>query len=264
MPLEARVVPATLAGVAALAGALLLPFWPPGLVIALAAAAALTTLRFPRLGLAIALFVPVFPLGNVAAAAAAVYSALALGWLALSWRDARAGLAFCAGPLLAPFGGLALLPLAVQPARGPVRHAAHAAVGVLAAAAVAGLRADSLPLTGATVDDLGIAASEQPAEVGAALLTVLMHNWDLVAVALVLAVSSILLPFARSRGPRWIAALGVAQVAALLATAPSSAWLSLALGTCALCAALALRPHFKLKLVPPERSERAPSGEASF
>ncbi len=170
VPLEARVVPAALAGVAALAGALLLPFWPPGLVIALAAAAALTTLRFPRLGLAIALFVPVFPLGNVAAAAAAVYGALALGWLALSWRDPRAGLAFCAGPLLAPFGGLALLPLAVQPARGPVRHAAHAAVGVLAAAAVAGLRADSLPLTGATVDDLGIAASEQPAEVGAALI----------------------------------------------------------------------------------------------
>ena len=97
------------------------------------------------------------------------------------------------------------------------------------------------------MDDLGIAASERPAEVGAALITVLANNRDLVAVALVLAVSSVLLPFARSRGPRWIAALGVAQVAALLAAAPSSAWLSLALGTCALCAALALRPHIKMK-----------------
>jgi len=55
---------------------------------------------------------------QTAAAAAVVYGALALGWLALSWRDPRAGLAFSAGPLLAPFGGLALLPLAVQPARG--------------------------------------------------------------------------------------------------------------------------------------------------
>jgi len=248
VPVEARVVSAALAGVAALAGALLLPFWPPGLVVALAAAAALTTVRFPRLGLAIALFVPVFPLGNVAAAAAAVYGALALGWLALSWRDPRAGLAFSAGPLLAPFGGLALLPLAVQPACGPIRHAAHAAVGVLTAATVAGLRADSLPVTGATVDELGIAASEQPAEVGAALMTVLVHNRDLVAVALVLAASSVLLPLVRRRGPRWIAALGVAQVAALLAAAPSSAWLSLVLGTCALCAALTLRPHFRMKM----------------
>ena len=60
-------------------------------LLALAAGAA--TLRSPRLGLAIALFVPVFPLGNVAQAAAVTYAALALGWLAVCWRDPRAGLA---------------------------------------------------------------------------------------------------------------------------------------------------------------------------
>ena len=241
IPLEARIAPAALAGVAALAGGLLLPFWPPGLVAVLTAAAVLTTVRWPRLALAIALFVPLFPLGNVAAAAAVVYGAFALGWLALSWRDPRAGLAFCAGPLLAPLGGLALLPLAVQPARGPIRHAAHAAVGVFAAAVVAGLRSDSLPVTGNDAGTLGVAASERPADVGAALITVLADNRALAGVALVLGVSAALLPSARSRGWKWIAALGTAQLAALLLAAPSGVWLSLALGTCALSAALALR-----------------------
>ena len=79
-----------------------------------------STLRAPRLGLALALAAPLFPLGNVAQAAAVVYGVLALAWLAVTWRDPRAGLAFWAGPLLAPLGLLALLPLAVQPARGCV------------------------------------------------------------------------------------------------------------------------------------------------
>jgi hypothetical protein len=241
IPLEARLVPAALAGAAALVGALLLPFWPPVLVVGLALAAALATLRLPRVGLALALFVPLFPLGNVAAAAAVVYGALALAWLVLSWRDPRAGLAFCTGPLLAPVGGLALLPLAVQPARGPVRHAAHAAVGVLAAVAIAALRGLPLPVSGGTAGDLGIAGSEQPLAIASAVGTTLVAQPATVAVALVLGASAVMLPTARSRGPRWIAGLGAAQLAALLLAAPSSAWTSLALGTVALCAALTVK-----------------------
>ena len=140
-------------------GATLLPFWTPGLMILLAVAAALTTLRSPRLGLAIALFVPIFPLGNVAQAAAVVYAALAVGWLALCWRDARAGLLFMSGPVLAAIGAVALLPLAVQPARGRARRALQAAAGVFAAVAVAGLRGNPLPLTGVAVPSLGIDGS---------------------------------------------------------------------------------------------------------
>ena len=45
----------------ALVGGLLLPFWPPGLIAALALAAGLVTLRAPRLGLALALFVACVP-----------------------------------------------------------------------------------------------------------------------------------------------------------------------------------------------------------
>ena len=77
LPLERRLVPAALAALTVTFGATLLPFWTPGLVLLLALAAALAMLRAPRLGLAIALFVPVFPLGNVAQAAAVTYAALA-------------------------------------------------------------------------------------------------------------------------------------------------------------------------------------------
>ena len=142
----------------------------------LSLAAGLATLRAPRLGLAIALAAPVFPLGNVAQAAAMVYGVLALGWLAVTWRDARAGLLFALGPLLALLGLLPLLPLAVQPARGAWRRGLQAGVGVLAAAAVAGLAGRPLPLTGAPVGDLGLAGSERPTDVVQALERVLTAN----------------------------------------------------------------------------------------
>ena len=156
IPFERRVIPPALAAVSVVLTASLLPFWTPGLVLFLALAAGIAMLRVPRLGLAIALFVPVFPLGNVAQAAAVVYGLLALAWLALCWRDARAGLLYVTGPLLAAVGAIALLPLAVQPARGRVRRGLQAFAGVLAAVAVAGLRGRPLPLTGSVVPNLGL------------------------------------------------------------------------------------------------------------
>ena len=236
--IEARVVPAALAGVTALAGGALLPFWPPVLLVLLAAAAALTASRWPRAGLALALFAPLFPLGNVARGAALLYGALALGWLAVAWRDARAGLAFAAGPLLAPLGGLALVPLAVQPARGAWRRGLHAAVAVLAAATVAGLTGKPLPLTGDVVGNIGVATSERPADVGTALLQVLAGNAALLTTALALAASAVLLPHARARGLRGIAGLGALQLALVLLLAPSIPWASVVVGTWLLCALL--------------------------
>jgi len=202
-------------------------------------------LRAPRLGLAIALFVPVFPLGNTAQAAAVIYAAVAAAWLALCWRDARAGLLFVAGPLLASVGALALLPLAVQPAGGRARRALQAFAGVLAAAAVAGLRGKPLPLTEAIVPNLGIDGSTRVADVLGALVTFLGGNAGLITVALVLALSSALLPDARRRGLRGIVVLGACQVGLILILAPTLPALSVVLGTSVLCAALAalsLRP----------------------
>ncbi len=240
LPLVQRLGPAALAAVTAALGASLLPFWTPGLVLLLALAAGGAMLRSPRLGLAVALFVPVFPLGNVAQAAAVTYAAVAVAWLALCWRDARAGLLFVAGPLLASVGAIALLPLAVQPARGRARRALQAFAGVLAAAAVAGLRDRPLPLTGSTVPNLGIDGSTRVTDVVNALGGVVADNAGLIVVALVLALTSALVADARGRGPKGIAALGVCQIGLILVLAPALPSLSIVLGTCALCVALAV------------------------
>jgi hypothetical protein len=237
--LEQRAVPAVLAAVMTVIGGTLLPFWTPGLVGLLALTAGLSALRSPRAGLTIALFAPVFPLGNHAQAAAVAYGAFALCWLMLCWRDARAGLLFVAGPLLAPIGGLALLPLVVQPACGAARRAAHAALGVLAAALVLGLQGSRLPVTGDAVGDTGIAGSERISDVLSALVTVLQANTALVTTSLAFAGSAVALPYARRHGLWGIAALGAAQIAITLLAAPSIPSLSLVLGTWALCGAVA-------------------------
>jgi eukaryotic-like serine/threonine-protein kinase len=242
VPLRPRLVPATAAVVATLLGGSLLPFWPPLLLVLLALSAGLASLRAPRLGLAIALAAPVFPLGNVAQAAAVVYGALALAWLAVCWRDTRAGLAFLAGPVLAPFGLIALLPLAVQPARGTWRRALHAAAGVYAAAAVAGLSGHALPLGAGAVHDLGVEQSEDPASVVNALGTVLRDHPQISTTALALALVAALLPRATARGRLGIAGLGILQLSLVLLWAPSSPWPSLFSGTLLLCLLLVSAP----------------------
>lgn len=239
VPPGRRIVGAGLAAATATIGATLLPFWPPGLVVLLALAAGAAAWRSPRAGLAIALFAPVFPLGNVAQAAAVAYAVVALAWLAACWRDARAGLLFVAGPVLATFGGLALLPLAVQPARGPGRKAAQAFAGVMAAALVAGLRGSPLPLTGAVTGDIGIAGSERVSDVANGLATVLQANTPIVTTALALAAASVALPYARRHGLWGIAALGAGQLALVLLAAPSVPAFSIVAGTWALCGVLA-------------------------
>lgn len=240
--LERRLAPAALAALATAAGGSLLPFWPAPLLALLAVAAALATLRAPRLGLALTLAAPVFPLGNVAQAAAVVYGVLAVGWLVVCWRDARAGLAFCAGPLLAPLSLLALLPLVAQAARSPWRRALHAAAGVFAAAAVAGLSGTQLPLGGERVGDLGLAGTERPGDVLHALGSVLAAHQAVPTTALALALVAVLLPRAVARGPWGIAALGLLQLTLVLAWAPSAPWLGVLLGTWLLCGILGAKP----------------------
>lgn len=243
VPRWQRLGAAGLASLATAVGGSLLPFWPGLLLAALAVAAGLLTLRAPRLGLALALAAPIFPLGNVAQAAAVVYGVLALAWLAVTWRDPRAGLAFWAGPLLASLGLLALLPLAVQPARGWWRRGLHAAAGVSAAAAVAGLAGKPLPLTGTVVGELGVAQTERPTDVLHALGTVLGDGTALATTALALAIVAALLPWATSHGRWGIAGLGVLQLTLVFAWAPSIPWVGFFFGTWLLCGLLAARPY---------------------
>ncbi len=203
-----RLAPSGLAGVSALLGATLLPFWPPALVAAIAIGGVLAAWRLPRVGLAIALAAPIFPLGNIAESAAVLYGALAVAWLALAWRDARYGLLFASGPLLAPLGLLALVPLAVQPARGIPRRAAQGVIAVLTATLFAGVAGDELPLTGAPAPRVGIAPQDSVREIAAVLGQTVTTNPILLLGAGAVALAAAILPWARRRSRYGVPAVG--------------------------------------------------------
>jgi hypothetical protein len=209
-----RVAPVGLAVVATLLGATLLPFWPAALVAALVVAAAAASWADPRAGLAVALAAPVFPIGNVAASAAILYGAFAIGWLVLNWRDARHGLLFVTGPLLAAVGLLALAPLVVQRAHGTVRRAAHGAAAVLAAVLLAAVAGERLPIADGIAGTLGISPTTPvlgaASDVWGWLAT---HPVTLVAAALIAAASA-LLPLARRWTPFGVGAIGFVLVCA--------------------------------------------------
>src|SRR5437868_7675735 len=72
-----RFAPALLAGVFTAWTAFALPFYPAGWPIALAVLAAATSFFRPRIGLLLALAVPILPLGNLALGAAVLYTGFA-------------------------------------------------------------------------------------------------------------------------------------------------------------------------------------------
>src|SRR5439155_10174607 len=99
-----------------------LPFYPQHWPLLLAFLALTATLVRERAGIALALAVPVLPLGNISLGLALFYAALAAGWLLVTWREPRATLLFVIGPPLAPVAALGLLPLAVARVRSaPLR-----------------------------------------------------------------------------------------------------------------------------------------------
>ena len=177
----------------------LLPFYPQGVSLGLAALAALAALADPRAGLVVALAVPILPAGDVSLGLAAVYVPAALAWTVVHWRDPRHSLLFLAGPLLALAALLPLLPLLAARAAGPLRRALQAGAGVVVAALVAGLRGASLPFDGAPAPlGLGIEGSESPGAVASALLSALTAH-PLVAVeAALLALAAVAIPAVRT------------------------------------------------------------------
>jgi hypothetical protein len=229
-----------LAAATAAFGATLLPFWPSSLVAAIVVAAGFAGALRPRLGLAVALAAPVFPLGNEARSAALLYAVFAFSWLALCWNDARRGLLFAVGPLLAPLGALPLVPLAVQPARGTVRKAAQAALAVLTAALVAGAGGHRLPFAGA-VDSPGIARADSVGQAALAVRETLAGTPLLLAAASGLAVAAAALPFVRVRSRYGVAALGTAVTIGSLAIGVGAASVSLVAVVWGLAAVLAAR-----------------------
>jgi serine/threonine-protein kinase len=219
-----------------------LPFYPPRWPVLLAAlAGGLTALR-PRVGLAFALAVPLFPLGNVALGLALLYGGLAVLWLALAWRAPRSGLLFVLGPLLAPVGALGLLPLLLHRVGSPVRRGAYALAAVLVSGVVAGVRGTGLPFTGeAPPPGLAIAGEERPLAVADALWTALAAHPTLGLEGLALAAAAAALPYCLRAGELAIAGFGVALLAATLLVAPEAAAVPLVLTVWVTCAVLAVQ-----------------------
>ncbi|HEX9415945.1 MAG TPA: serine/threonine-protein kinase [Gaiellaceae bacterium] len=216
----ARVLPALLAAVFAGWTASTLPFYPSTWPVGLALLAAVLTAFSARGGLAFALFVPVFPLGNISMGLALLYGGLAALWFILHIRDPRAGFAFALGPLLAPIAALGLLPLALQPVRNGFRRALQAVAAVLMAGIVAGLQHVALPFAAGRAGSLGLDGDRSPVHAASVLGHALFAHPTLALEALVLAAAAALLPFARGRGLWGIAVFGAGLIAASVLAAP--------------------------------------------
>jgi hypothetical protein len=238
LPPVGRFAPAAAAGVFVGATASALPFYPSGWPLGLAAVAATVTLARERAGLALALAVPILPLGNSSAGLAWAYAALALVWLAFSWRDPRSGLFFVAGPLLAPFSLLGVLPLAAHPIRSGARRAVQVAAAVFVAAAAAGLRGVALPFTHGGAKPLGLEGTTDPFAAAAAVWRVLAGEPTLLWEACVLACAAVVLP---RLGRRRIAAFALVLLAGILAPDPALPDVAIVLTIVATCLGLALK-----------------------
>ena len=202
-----------------------LPFYPAHAALLLAALAAGATAWRPRVGLALALAVPIFPLGNYSLGLALLYGGLALAWLALSWREPRSGLLLAIGPLAAPLGALGLVPLAALGVRSPVRRAAQAGAAVLVAALAAGIRGTPLPFTHALPPlGLGIAGSDSPVAVAGVLGQALLAHPALGLEAAALAAAAALLPLARTRELWGVAGAGAALLAGTVLVPGVAVW----------------------------------------
>jgi eukaryotic-like serine/threonine-protein kinase len=236
-----KLIPAALAGLVAFWTAWAIPFYPAGWPFGFAALAAGATVLHPRLGLGLALAVPILPFGNFALGAAVLYAVLALVVLVVSWREPRSGLVLALGPLLGPISGLGLLPLAGLAIRSPLRRGVQIAAAVLGAGLVAGIRGTSFPFDGSAPPNLGVATSGDPLDVMAALWSALLSRPALAVETVVLAAVAVLLPFARARGLWAVALLGAAFLAAALLVVPTVAAAPLVVAVWATCVAVAVR-----------------------
>jgi hypothetical protein len=219
-----------------------LPFYPHGWPYLLAILVAAAALFRERAGIALALAVPMLPLGNISLGLALFYAALAAGWLLVTWREPRAGLLFVVGPLLAPIAALGLLPLATARVRAAPLRGLAVALGVLTAALAAGIRHVALPLVGGPAPlGLGVAGARDPFDVAGSLARAAGAHPSLLVETCALALVALALPHAQSRG-RWAAAgLGAGMIVLTVAAVPSAAALPLLLAAWAIAAFTALR-----------------------
>ena len=235
-----RCLSSLLAAAFAAATATAFPFYPGAWTFGLALAAGAVTFARARLGLAVALAVPILPLGNVSLGLAFLYTVVAAAWLLLCWPQPRAGLLFALGPALAPLAALALVPLAASGLRAGWRRAAQACVAVLAAAVVAGVRGAALPFTGARPPlGLGVAGATDPLDVAGSLARAAGAHPPLLLAAGILALAAAAVPRAREHGYWGAAALGGGMLVLGLLAVPLAVVAPLAVAAAVTAAAVA-------------------------
>jgi hypothetical protein len=226
------------AGAAAAAGltAHVLPFFPSGWPLGIAAVAGATSLLSERAGMAFCLAVPLLPLGNYSFGLAALYGIAALAVLLGLWRTPRAGLLAALGAGLAAIGALGLLPVLALSVRWPARRAVSVALAVFVAAAVGGA---------ARIGALGVPATDSLLTTGRALAAELAGDPQLIALAAALALGAAALPLVRRRGPLAAAAYALVVCGITVAPPPHEANVPVLTVTVATALALALEPYAK-------------------
>ena len=236
-----RIAAGSAAAVFTAATAALLPFYPPGSGWGLAALAAVVAALRPRLGVMVALGAAILPLGNVSLGLAIAYCVAAASWLVVTWRRPEETLLGVVGPLLAAFGAIALVPLAVLHVRNAIWRGVHAALGVLLGAVAAGLSREMLPLSGRDPPPLGLAGSEDAGAVATAFAHALAARPEVPLAALTVGLLSALLPLARGRGLWPLAGAGAVSLAVLLVPVASIQAVPVVAGIWLCCAVLAAR-----------------------
>jgi hypothetical protein len=227
-PVRARAGTAALGAVLAGWAAAAIPFFPSGWPLAIAAAVVAATLMRERVGIALALAVPFFPIGNFSSGAALLYAAFAAMVLTVTWREPRSTLLFALGPLLAPLFAVALLPLATVRIGSGARRALVTALGVLTAAVVAGIDHGTLPLVGeAAPDGAGLRGASGAIGVAGSLANTAAAHPALLLETALLAAVAFALPYVVGRGLRWSLALGAGMLTATILALPAGASFSL-------------------------------------
>jgi hypothetical protein len=202
---------------------LLFPFLPQSFTLPIAALVGVASFVRPRVGLALALAVPVLPLGDVSIGLAIAYAAAAALWFQIWWRQARAGAAFVLGPVLAAVGLLALVAFGADRVRGAPRRALLVLGSLAAAVSFAALRGSSLPFVGAPPPTgLGITRSESPTAVVTALASYAWSQPALLLLAGILGLIAVASPLAR-RASVWQLSLAGSTVVAAMLLAPTLA-----------------------------------------
>ena len=197
--LRGRAVHAGLTAVFAGVAAFVLPFFPNGWPFVLGALAGALALRSPRFGFALALVVPILPLGNIALGLAGAYAIVAAAWFVLFWARPTDGFLFLAGPALAPFGAIGLLPLVLQRVDNRVRQVATIVMATLATATFASLAGGLLPF-GEKLATLDLAETTRPDVAAGAVASALGTQPGLFLVAAVLAAATLTVPIAKQHG----------------------------------------------------------------